>query len=97
MKKAILASALVFGIFAAQATPVIAHNNNIVTVQQEEFTEVPVDQVPQEVSDALSRDFEGATISKAYTNEAKEYKLEISMNGEENVLFADKDGNWIQK
>ncbi|SFW33972.1 hypothetical protein SAMN02927921_01231 [Sinomicrobium oceani] len=98
MKKLVLAAALVFGGFATQAATIIDSNENVViAVNQEEFTEISADEVPSAITEALERDYAGASIDKAYKNEAKEYKLEISMGEQSGVLYANENGEWIQK
>ncbi|MCM5662036.1 hypothetical protein [Galbibacter mesophilus] len=98
MKKLILASALALGSFTAfAATPTILNNNEVVTVAQDEYQEIEVAEVPQAVSDALAADFPGAEISKAYKNEASEYKLEVMVGEETTTLYANESGEWIQK
>ncbi|RAV27736.1 hypothetical protein [Sinomicrobium soli] len=97
MKKILLASALILGGFAAHAVTTVESNDAVVVINQEEFTEITVDEVPEAVTEALERDFAGATIDKAYTNEAKEYKLEITMGEQTGVLYANENGEWIQK
>ncbi|MGS2737608.1 hypothetical protein [Sinomicrobium sp. M5D2P17] len=98
MKKLVLAAALVLGGFATQAATTIDANENVViAVNQEEFTEISADEVPSAITEALERDYAGATIDKASVNEAKEYKLEITMGEQTGVLYANENGEWIQK
>lgn len=102
MKNLVLVSALALGSFTSfAATPVIFHDgiseDIYMEVVQEEFTEIAHDEVPQAVKDALSNDYPGAEISKAYVNEAKEYKLEVTMGEETATLYANENGEWIQK
>ena len=49
------------------------------------------------MKDALEEDFSTATLDKAYVNDEQEYKLEITVDGATSILYADKDGNWIEK
>lgn len=97
MKKLVLAAALVFGGFATQAATIADFNDIAIVVNQEEFTEISADEVPAAVTEALERDYPGATISKASVNEAKEYMLEVTIGEEEAVLYANESGEWIQK
>lgn len=103
MKNLVLVSALALGSFTSfAATPVIFHDGiaediYAEVVMQEEFTEVSHDEVPQAVKDALANDYPGAEISKAYVNEAREYKLEVTMGEETATLYANENGEWIQK
>ncbi|UGU17518.1 hypothetical protein LS482_06490 [Sinomicrobium kalidii] len=97
MRKLVLAAALVFGGFATQAATIADYNDVAIVVNQEEFTEISTDEVPAAVTEALERDYAGATISQAYVNEAKEYKLEVTIGEEAAVLYANENGEWIQK
>lgn len=97
MKKLFVAAALVFGGFATQAATSVDFNDVAIVVNQEEFQEIAVEEVPEAITAALEKDYAGATISKAYVNEAKEYKLEIAMGEETGVLYANENGEWIQK
>ncbi|WP_417443098.1 hypothetical protein [Joostella sp.] len=100
MKKIVLASALALGSFASfAATPVIFHDGiaEEIYVNQDEYQEIEVAEVPQAITDALAADFPGATISKAYKNEASEYKIEVAVGEETATLYASESGEWIQK
>ena len=98
MKKLILSTVILLGsmsTFAATA----ATTNPIVSsvVIAEEFTEIKIEELPVTVTDALKKAYPDATISKAYTNEAKEYRLDVTVGDKIGSLFADENGNWIQK
>lgn len=104
MKKLVLVSALTLGSFTSfAATPVIFHDGiaediyGDLVLFQEEYTEISVDQVPAAVVSALANDYPGAEITRAGVNEAKEYKLEVTMGEETATLYANENGEWIQK
>lgn len=104
MKKFVLVSAIALGSFTSfAATPVIFHEGiaediyEDVIAFQEEFKEIPVDQVPAAIVTALSNDYPGAEITKAGVNEAKEYMLEVTMGEETATLYANENGEWIKK
>lgn len=99
MKKIVLAAAIVLGGFTTFATSAFAmnHTDAIVITAQEEYKEIKAEELPQAVRDALARDFETATLDKAYVNAKQEYKLDIIVDGAASTLYADKDGNWIEK
>ncbi len=69
--------------------------------QQEDFREIQEQDLPNEVRQALQRDYAGATISEAYVKEKDDevkYKLEVETpQGESTELYADAQGNWINK
>ncbi|CAZ95403.1 hypothetical protein Q4603_07260 [Zobellia galactanivorans] len=65
---------------------------------QDAFAEVAVEEVPAAISEALEAAHPGATISKAFMNEDAQYKLEVAKeDGETAELYADAEGNWIEK
>ncbi|UGU14782.1 hypothetical protein LS482_13885 [Sinomicrobium kalidii] len=97
MKKLFVAAVLVLGGFATQAATTVNSDGIAIVASQEEFKEIAVEEVPEAISAALAKDYKGATISKAYVNEAKEYKLEIAMGDKTGVLYANESGEWIQK
>lgn len=99
MKKVILTSAIILGGLSTYATSAFAMNTAevIVVSIQEEYKEIKAEELPQKVKDALAADFETATLDKAYVNAEQEYKLDITVDGVSSTVYADKDGNWIEK
>ena len=99
MKKVFLTAAIILGGLSSYAvTSVTAVQNDAIVVQlQQEFKEIKVEELPQAVKDALARDFQTATLNKAYVNDEQEYKLDITVDGAASTLYADEDGNWIEK
>ena len=102
MKKVILTAAIILGglsTFSSQAQETNPPGEIVAEVQkeQEEFKEVKTDSLPQAVKDALAADFQTATLDKASVNDKEEYKLEITVDGAASIVYADKEGNWIEK
>ncbi|MEO9076719.1 MAG: hypothetical protein ABI263_05425 [Gelidibacter sp.] len=99
MKKVVLTVAIVLGGLSTYATSAFPMNttDKIEIVAQEEFKEIKAETLPQAVKDALATDFQTATLDKAYVNDKQEYKLEITLDGAASTVYADKDGNWIEK
>lgn len=97
MKKVILTAAIVLGGMSTFAGPLMAQTDEVVMTAQEEFKEIKAEELPQAVKDALAADFETATLDKAYINTKLEYKLEITVDGASSTVYADEDGNWIEK
>ena len=109
MKKLVLVVALAFGsmtVFAQEVeTSVEAEVTEVVTteevateavVAQDDFSEVAVEELPEAVTAAVAKNYPTATIDKAYTNEAQQFKLEVSLeDGTAGTLYADAEGNWI--
>ncbi|HET8737805.1 MAG TPA: hypothetical protein VFM69_14520 [Pricia sp.] len=64
---------------------------------QGEFSEVAAEELPESVTAAVSKNYPTASIDKAYVNDAKQYKLEVSLeDGTAGTLYADENGNWIE-
>jgi len=98
MKKLVLASAVILaGLPTFAMASILPQNMVINEVIIEDFKEINLSELPAAVTDALKRDFPTATLNKAYANENQEYKLKITIEGDESVVYADKDGNWITK
>ena len=99
MKKVILTAAILVGGLSTYAASAFTINptNQIEITAQQEYTEIKIESLPQAVKDALEEDFSTATLDKAYVNDEQEYKLEITVDGGTSILYADKDGNWIEK
>jgi hypothetical protein len=66
-----------------------------------EWVQIEIEELPAEVQQAVERDFEGAVISEAHVKEHegdKKFKLHVTTaEGEEQELYADAQGNWIDK
>lgn len=100
MKKLAVVTAITLGSFSTfAATPVIFHDGVMEDVMraQEEFKEIEVSKLPEAVTKVVNKDYAGATIDRAYVNENDEYKLVVSHNEAKLTLYADKNGNWIEK
>ena len=98
MKKLILSAAIVLGSLSTYATT-LPTTNSVTTSQsiQEEYTEVKLEEVPEAVKAALKTAYPDAILDKAYINANKEYKLEITVGDQKATVYADAEGNWINK
>ena len=100
---AAIAGAMIFSVGTANAQ--VYENSEretpFVEEQQTEYTQIEEQDLPQEVQQALEKDYQGATLSEVYSAEKDGeviYKLVLStQDGEALELFADAQGNWIQK
>lgn len=97
MKKLILSVGIVAASLTSFASTTISNSNKIITIVQEEYTEITSDKLPEAVLSAIKNSYPDATIDKAYVNEKKEYKIEISVGDQKAAVFADANGNWIKK
>jgi len=84
-------------------TSTFANNNNnnsdevITVVNNDGFKEINLKELPAAVTDAILKDFGKATVSKAYVNTSEQYKISMIINDEEKVVYADKEGKWLEK
>lgn len=98
MRKLLLSTAIVLGSLTVNAAvPLIQNSMNQSVTIQDEFTEVTADAVPAAVKSTIEKSFPGTKLEKAYVNEKKEYKLEISKGETKYTIFTDASGNIIKK
>lgn len=99
------ASAMVFSTQSLSAQevdqPRVEVEETVAQRAQEDFRQIEVQELPAEVQQAVERDFAGATIAEAYVKEhegEQKFKLKVSTaEGEDKELYADAEGNWIDK
>lgn len=104
MKKLVLSIAAIGLFFTATQAQVVAETTTTevsteVTVQ-DDFTQIEVIELPAPVTAAITRDFAGAVTQEAWVKEKDGkvvYKIKLNVNGEEKKLYADAEGNWIDK
>jgi hypothetical protein len=97
MKKLILSAAIILGSLSMNATTTTNADGVKIAVNfQNEYKEVPNDAVPAPVKTALQTAYPGAKLDKAYVNEKKEYKLEISVGDQKATVYSDVNGNWLK-
>ncbi|SDK87773.1 hypothetical protein SAMN04488034_101739 [Salinimicrobium catena] len=107
MKKIVLsvvaASAMIFSTQTMNAQVANAEAEVAVeqTEQKAEWRQVEVAELPAEVQQAVERDFAGAVIAEAHVKEKEgeqKFKLVVqTAEGEQKELYADAQGNWIDK
>ncbi|MBC6997658.1 hypothetical protein [Cytophaga sp. FL35] len=102
MKNLMFAAVLSLGTMTAFAQEEETTVEEVATEQveavQDGYAEIAAEEVPAAITEALEAAHPGATISKAYMNEEAEYKLEVAKeDGETAELYADAEGNWIEK
>lgn len=100
---AVIAGAMFFSVESATAQ---VNNETAQTAteqaqQKDDFRKIEQQELPAVVTEALQRDHQGATISEAYVKEKegeKKFKLVVNTpEGESKELYADAQGNWIDK
>ena len=103
MKNLLFAAALSLGTLTAFAQDDIDNTQTqateateVVATAQDEFNQINSNDVPQRVSDALTKDYPDTKISKAFVNDKGQYKLEVAKeDGTTSELYADAKGKWI--
>lgn len=69
--------------------------------QKSDWRQIEVGELPAEVQQAVERDFAGAVIAEAHVKEKEgeqKFKLVLqTAEGEQKELYADAQGNWIDK
>lgn len=100
MKKVLLVAVLSLGTmtaFAQEEETAVEAVATEVMEEQDAFAEIALEELPEAITVALEAAHPGATIAKAYVNEAAQYKLEVAKeDGEAVELYADAEGNWIE-
>ena len=96
MKKLILSAAILLGslsTFTASAQAQKSVEKTATTPQ--EYTEIKKEEVPSVVTESLKKLYPEAVISKAYINENKNFKLEISIGDKTDTVFIDAKGSIV--
>ncbi|WP_163410035.1 hypothetical protein [Flavobacterium ajazii] len=97
MKKLILSAAIILGSLSIYASTANDAETVKTTVNfQSAYTEIKTDEVPAAVKTALETAYPGAKLDKAYVNEKKEYKLDISVGDQKATVYSDANGNWLK-
>jgi hypothetical protein len=97
MKKLILSAIVLLGAVSVTNASTVSQEVKVITISvQTEYTEVTADAVPAAVKTALQTAYPGAKLDKAFVNEKKEYKLEISVGDQKATVYSDVNGNWLK-
>ena len=96
MKKLILSAAIVLGGLSMRAGNTVVANSMISSINiQDEYKEI--DAVPAAVKTSLDNAYPGVKLEKAYVNDKKEYKIEISVRDVKSVVYTDEKGTILKK
>ncbi|WP_343328841.1 hypothetical protein [Polaribacter staleyi] len=76
-------------------------NNNsnpiINVIMNDGFKEISIKELPEAVVNAILKDFKTATVTKVYVNGSEQYKIELTVDEAESVVYADKVGKWLKE
>jgi hypothetical protein len=96
MKKLILSAAILLGGVSMQAGNVAVTSSMVQSVNiQDDYKEV--DALPAAIKTALDEAYPGVKLDKAYVNDKKEYKIEITVRGEKSTVYTDATGKILKK
>ena len=65
--------------------------------QEAQYKEIEVSEVPSVITEALKKAYPTAILHKASVGTAKDYQLEVEVEGQRGLLFADANGTWLNK
>ena len=101
MRKLILTVAVTILTGGVSMSAFANENNNsnpiITVVTNDGFKEITVKELPEAVSNAILKDFKTATIAKVYVNGSEQYKIELTVDETESVVYSDKEGKWLKE
>ena len=101
---AVIAGAMFFSVGSATAQETEKTQSQTATEQtqqKDKYNRIEAQELPDEVRQAVERDYQGATMVHTYSLEKDgeiKYKIVIATkDGQSQELYADAQGNWIQK
>ncbi len=100
MKKALYFSAAAVMMLIIAMPPVSAKTttvrHSVEAVQDVNYQEIAVANVPETITEALSKDYSGYTIDKAYLGDDGSYKLDVSQASVKYSIFYKENGELIK-
>lgn len=70
-------------------------------VEKDDYEKIEVTELPAAVSTAITTDYSEAQTREAWVKEKEDgkrvYKIKLDVNGQEETVYADSEGNWIDK
>lgn len=72
----------------------------VAVAAQDEYAKIEVVELPAAVSQAIEKDYAGATAKEVWVKEKegkKVYKIKLDVNGKEKKVYVDAEGNWIKQ
>ncbi|MGJ8761048.1 MULTISPECIES: hypothetical protein [unclassified Polaribacter] len=84
-------------VFAANNINTNNADEIVVVVTNDDFKEISAKELPEAVSNAIIKNFPSATVNKLYVNGSEQYKIDLTIDETDAVVYADKEGNWIEE
>lgn len=103
MKKLSLSLAAIGLFFAttsqAQETETTTEvQTEVTTTVEKDYEKIEVSELPEAVSTAITRDYPVSPVEEAWVKEKEDKKIyKLKLTGQEDHVYADADGNWIDK
>lgn len=98
LKKLVLGAAIIAGGFSTFALTSTNEVTEIICISiTEDFTEIKLEELPKDVMLTVAKDYELATVTKAYVNKNDQYKLELMESDEVATVYISKDGKWLEE
>ncbi|WP_309608537.1 hypothetical protein [Flavobacterium sp.] len=103
MKKLILSAILLGSISTFAQEAKTTKETKVTTTEatskssQENYKEVKSEELPEALKTSLKAGYPDATVTKAYVNDKKEYKMDIAVGDQKATVYADAQGNWLKK
>lgn len=68
---------------------------------EKDYEKIEVTELPAAVSTAITTDYSEAQTREAWVKEKEDgkkvYKIKLDVNGQEETVYADEEGNWLDK
>ncbi len=92
------AAALTICLALPQFSQAMTVKNEVTAFQEKEvkYTEITADQLPEEVSKAIAKDFVGFKTEKAFKGDDGTFKVKVIKGDEKSVLFYSANGDLIK-
>ena len=95
MKKVAFILVCTLGIFGTMMAESVYTTSSAIIYTQDGFEKISVSDLPNAVKEAVAKDFSEATVSEAFVNENKQYKLVLTMGEESKTVYANEKGEWL--
>ena len=83
-------------VFAAENIHINNADEIVVVINNDDFKEISAKELPAAVSSAIIKNFPSAIVNKLYVNGNEQYKIDLTIDETDAVVYADKEGNWIE-
>ncbi|MEZ4969377.1 MAG: hypothetical protein R2814_06920 [Flavobacteriaceae bacterium] len=82
----------------AQENKVVKGRVTEINVAQDKFSEIGPEELPVAVIKAIETYYPTAKINKAFVNNSQQFRLDLILKeGNRGTIYADKDGDWIER